>query len=159
MSAKAVVPGSFDPITNGHLDVIERAVKLFDEVIILVGDNPHKKETFSSQERMAMIKESISHLDKVKVEHHDGLLLDYVKKNDIKVMVRGLRMVSDFETEFQRALLNRELDESVETVFVMTKDKYSFLKSSIIKEIALFGGDISQFVPRHVAEKVKEKVD
>ena len=152
----AVYPGSFDPITNGHIDIIERALKLFDKIIILVGDNPQKKSLFSPEERIEMIKESINN-DKIEVEHFNGLLLDFVKKKDSNVIIRGLRAVSDFEYEFQRALLNRKIDDSVETIFIMTKDEYSFLNSSIVKEIAMFKGPAKYFVPEFVEKKLREK--
>ncbi len=150
----AVCPGSFDPITNGHVDVIERALKLFDKIIVLVGENPSKETAFSAEERVEMIKEVFKGNNTIEVEHFDGLLLDYMKKRKINVMVRGLRALSDFEYEFQRALMNRELSPNVETVFVMTKDDYAFVSSSILKEIAMLGGDVSRFVPNAVAKKM-----
>ena len=154
----AVCPGSFDPITNGHVDVIERALNLFDKVIVLVGENPSKKETFSTEERVAMIREVFGkHNARIEVDHFDGLLLDYLKKRKVSIMVRGLRALSDFEFEFQRALMNRELLPEVETVFVMTKDDYAFVSSSILKEVAMFGGDVSKFVPPVVWKRLKER--
>lgn len=154
----AICPGSFDPITNGHVDVIERALKLFDRVIVLVGENPNKKETFTAEERVAMIREVFKKYNsKVEVDHFDGLLLDYLKERKIHIIVRGLRAMSDFEFEFQRALMNREMDPDIETVFVMTKDDYSFVSSSILKEIAMFGGDVSKFLPPIVWKRLREK--
>ncbi len=158
----AVYPGTFDPVTNGHVDIIERALKIFDKLHILVGNNPQKASTFTAQERVDMLKEvlkkySNGKYNKIEVDYFDGLLLNYVKKKKSNVIVRGLRAISDFEFEFQRALLNRELDKSVETIFIMTKDDYSFLSSSIVKEIAIFNGSVKGFVPEYVEKKIKEK--
>lgn len=154
----AVIPGSFDPITYGHVDVIERSLNIFDKVVVLVGENPSKTEMFSKDERIQLIRDALKAYDgRLRVEHFSGLLLDYMKKNGYTVIVRGLRAISDFEYEFQRALFNRELDEEIDTIFIMTKDDYSFIKSSIIKEIAMFGGDITKFVPENVAKKLKER--
>lgn len=153
----AAYPGSFDPVTNGHIDVIKRSLKLFDKVIVLVGDNPQKAPFFSQKERVEMIKESLDGIKNVEVEHFDGLLLEEVKKRKAKVIIRGLRAVSDFEFEFQRALLNRKLDGDIETIFIMTKDTYVFLNSSIVKEIAKFGGSVRDFVPENIERKLREK--
>ena len=155
----AAYPGSFDPVTNGHMDVIKRSLKLFDKVIVLVGDNPQKAPLFSHKERVDMIKESLKGIKHVEVKHFEGLLLEEVKKRNAKVIIRGLRAVSDFEFEFQRALLNREMDEDIETVFIMTKDNYIFLNSSIVKEIAMFGGSVKDFVPENVERKLREKFE
>lgn len=153
----AAYPGSFDPVTNGHIDVIKRSLKLFDKVIVLVGDNPQKAPFFSHRERVEMIKESLKGMKNIEVEHFDGLLLEEVKKRDANVIIRGLRAVSDFEFEFQRALLNRKMDENMETVFIMTKDNYVFLNSSIVKEMAMFGGSVGDFVPENVERRLREK--
>jgi len=153
----AVYPGSFDPVTNGHIDVIERALRLFDKIVVAVGDNPEKKPFFSTKERLEMLKESIKHLNNVEIDSFSGLLLDYVKKKKSKIIVRGLRAVSDFEFEFQRALMNRVVDQNIETVFIMTKEDFVYLDSSIIKEMAMFGGNISGMVPDIVEKKLKEK--
>src|SRR3989338_2425700 len=154
----AVCPGSFDPITNGHVDVIERALRLFDKVIIVVGENPQKKELFSADERVSMIREVFrKYNSKVEVEHFEGLLLDYLKRKKVNIIVRGLRALSDFEYEFQRALMNRELSPHIETVFVVTKDDYAFVSSSILKEVAMLGGDVGKFVPLVVGKRLKEK--
>ena len=154
----AVYPGTFDPVTNGHIDVIERALKLFDKLYILVGENPQKVSTFTAEERVEMLKQALkSHNNKAKVEHFEGLLLDYVKKKKSNVIVRGLRAISDFEYEFQRAQFNREFSKDIETIFIMTKDDYAFLSSSIIKEIAMFNGSVKGFVPESVEKKLKEK--
>jgi pantetheine-phosphate adenylyltransferase len=154
----AVYPGTFDPVTNGHIDVIERASKLFDRLYILVGENPQKQSTFTADERVRMLKQALKrHSSRIAVEHFNGLLLDYVKKKKSKVIVRGLRAISDFEFEFQRAQFNREFAKDIETIFIMTKDDYAFLSSSIIKEIAMFNGSVKGFVPEIVEKKLKEK--
>ena len=153
----AVYPGSFDPATNGHIDVIERALRLFDKVIVAVGDNPGKKPTFTIEERMDMLKESTKHLNNIEIDSFSGLLLDFVKGKDSKIIIRGLRAVSDFEFEFQRALLNRVADGNIETIFIMTKEHYVYLNSSIVKEMAMFGGKVSGLVPEIVEKRLKEK--
>ena len=154
----AVYPGTFDPVTNGHIDIIERALKLFDKLYVVVADNPHKKSTFSAKERVEMLKESLKgYNNKISVEYHNGLLLDYVKRKKSNVIVRGLRAISDFDFEFSRSLLNRKLDSSIETIFIMTKDEYAFLSSSIVKEIAMFHGSVKDFVPEIVEKRLKEK--
>ena len=154
----AVYPGTFDPATNGHIDIIERALKLFDRLYVVVGDNPQKDPTFTGQERINMLKEALKkYADRIEVEHFDGLLLNYVKKKKSNVVIRGLRAISDFEFEFSRALLNRELEKNIETIFIMTKDDYAFISSSIVKEIAMFHGPVKGFVPEIVEKKLKEK--
>ncbi len=153
----AVYPGSFDPATNGHIDVIERALKLFDRIIVAVGDNPGKKPLFSTKERIEMLKESTKHLKNLEIDSFSGLLLDYAKSKNSKIIIRGLRAVSDFEFEFQRALLNRVVDSGIETVFIMTKEDYVYLNSSIIKEIAMFQGKVTGLVPKIVENKLREK--
>ena len=154
----AVYPGTFDPVTNGHIDIIERALKLFDRLYVLVGENPQKETTFTAQERVEMLKSALKKQNnKIVVEHFDGLLLNYVKKKKSNVIVRGLRAISDFEYEFQRAQFNREFAKDIETIFIMTKDDYAFLSSSIIKEIAMFNGSVKGFVPEIVEKKLKEK--
>jgi len=154
----AVYPGAFDPVTNGHIDVIERALKLFDKLYILVGENPQKTATFSPEERVGMLKESLKkHNSRIEIEHFNGLLLEYVKKKKSNVIIRGLRAISDFEFEFQRAQFNREFAKDVETIFLMTKDDYAFLSSSIVKEIAMFSGSVKGFVPAIVEKKLREK--
>ncbi len=153
----AIYPGSFDPITNGHIDVIKRASRIFDKVIIAVGDNPAKKTLFSSEERVEMIQKAIKPINRIEVESFSGLLLDYAKKKKAKIIIRGLRAISDFEFEFQRALLNRKIDGDIDTVFIMTKEDYVFLNSSIIKELAMFKGSFEKFVPKIVEKKLKEK--
>ena len=153
----AVYPGSFDPVTNGHIDVIERALKIFDKVIVTVGDNPGKKPTFTTEERMEMLKESTKHLKNIEIGSFSGLLLDFVKSKNSKIIIRGLRAVSDFEFEFQRALLNRVVNGDIETVFIMTKEDYVYLNSSIVKEMAMFNGKVNGLVPKIVEERLKEK--
>jgi pantetheine-phosphate adenylyltransferase len=153
----AVYPGSFDPVTNGHIDVIERALKLFDRIIVAVGDNPGKKPTFHTGERIDMLKESTKHLQNIVIDSFEGLLLEYVKKKNASIVIRGLRAVSDFEFEFQRALMNRVVEKEIETVFIMTKEDYVYLNSSIVKEMAMFNGNVNGLVPDNVEKKLKEK--
>ena len=153
----AVYPGSFDPVTNGHIDVIERALKIFGKVIVAVGDNPGKRPTFTTKERIEMLKESTKHLKNIEIDSFSGLLLDYVRSKNSNIVIRGLRAVSDFEFEFQRALLNRVVDNNIETVFIMTKEDYVYLNSSIVKEIAMFNGKVNGLVPKIVEERLKRK--
>ena len=153
-----IYPGSFDPLTNGHLDVIQRATKLFDKVIVAVAQNESKNPLFNLGERLDMVKQAIGHLPQVEADSFDGLLVDYVESRSGQAVVRGLRAVSDFEFEFQLALMNRKLNERVETIFMMPKDTYTFLSSRIVKEIARLGGDVSSFVPVHVQTALKTKL-
>ncbi len=155
---KAICPGSFDPITNGHLDIIERASQLFDEVVVVVMTNHNKKGSyaFSEEERVELIKKSIADLDNVKVDMYKGLLVDYAKQNDIKVVVKGLRALSDFDNEFQQALANKKFNPDVETVFITTKADNMFLSSSLVRQIGELGGDISDFVPAPVLADIQE---
>jgi pantetheine-phosphate adenylyltransferase len=153
----AVYPGSFDPITSGHLDVIERASRLFDRVIVAVIKNPDKKPRFACAERMAMLKAAARHCRNVTVDSFDGLLVEYVKKKKAHAVVRGLRAVSDFDYEFQMALTNRRMAPGVETVFLMTDYRYSYLSSSFVKQIAGLGGDITGLVPDAVVERLRKK--
>lgn len=154
----AIYPGSFDPLTNGHLDVIERAVKLFDRVVVAVARNEGKQPLFTLAERLDLVSRSISHLRNVEADSFDCLLVDYVKRRSAQAIVRGLRAISDFEFEFQLALMNRKLNESVETIFMMPKDTYTFLSSRMIKEIASLGGNVSPFVPVHVRKALVSKL-
>ena len=156
-SRKAVYPGSFDPLTNGHIDIIKRAAKLYDEISVAVLINTNKKELFSIEERVKLIENEIKDLPNVRVDSFHGLLVNYCEANEIGVIIRGLRAVSDYEYEMQIAQMNRSLSQAVETVFLMTNTKYSFLSSSIVKEVARFGGNIAEIVPGPVAEKLKEK--
>ncbi len=153
-----IYPGSFDPLTNGHLDVIQRATKLFERVIVAVAQNESKKPLFSLAERLALVTEAVKHLPTVEADSFDGLLVDYVEKNSGQAIIRGLRAVSDFEFEFQLALMNRKLNERVETIFMMPKDTYTFISSRIVKEIATLGGDVSQFVPKNVQSALSERL-
>jgi pantetheine-phosphate adenylyltransferase len=154
----AIYPGSFDPLTNGHLDVIERATKLFDRVVVAVAVNESKKPLFTLKERVELARRSVKHLKTVEVDSFDNLLVDYVQSRGARAIVRGLRAVSDFEFEFQLALMNRKLNEQVETIFMMPKDTYTFLSSRIVKEIARLGGDVRAFVPAHVEKALKAKL-
>lgn len=157
MKRKAIYPGSFDPITNGHLDVIERAAHLFDEVIVAVASNSSKKALFNIEERQHLAKKATGHVPNVTIDTFGGLLVDYVAKQQGQAIVRGLRAVSDFEFEFQLALMNRRLNESIETIFMMPKDRFTFLSSSIVKEIASLGGSIDGLVPEAVHRSLQEK--
>jgi pantetheine-phosphate adenylyltransferase len=153
-----IYPGSFDPLTNGHLDVIQRATKLFDKVIVAVAQNESKNPLFTLKERVALARQATSHLPQVEVDSFDGLLVDYVESRSGQAVVRGLRAVSDFEFEFQLALMNRKLNERIETIFMMPKDTYTFLSSRIVKEIARLGGDVTSFVPVNVQKALKTKL-
>jgi pantetheine-phosphate adenylyltransferase len=155
----AIYPGSFDPLTNGHLDVIERAVKLFDRVIVAVARNESKHPLFDMEARLELVKRSIQHLPTVEADSFDCLLVDYVEQRSAHAVVRGLRAISDFEFEFQLALMNRKLNERVETIFMMPKDTYTFLSSRMIKEIAGLGGDVRAFVPPHVRTALAKKLN
>jgi pantetheine-phosphate adenylyltransferase len=154
----AIYPGSFDPLTNGHLDVMQRAAKLFDRVIVAVAKNEEKRPLFTLAEREALVKKAVTHLPNVTTDSFDGLLVEYVASRNARAVVRGLRAVSDFEFEFQLALMNRKLDENIETIFMMPKDTYTFLSSRIVKEIARLGGNVSPFVPAHVQVALTKKL-
>lgn len=159
MSKIAVVPGSFDPITNGHVDIIERASKVFPEVRVAVMNNSSKHSLFTVEERKELIRTVTSKFPNVIVESSGGLLIEYARNVGASVIVRGLRAISDFEYEMQITSMNRMLDESIETFFVMTKNQYSFLSSSIVKEVAKYGGDISALVPTEVEDALKKKFE
>lgn len=154
----AIYPGTFDPITNGHLDLLKRALKLFDRIIISVARNPSKSPLFSEQERIALIKAVVGRNSRVTVDSFDGLLVDYVQKKRATSVVRGLRAISDFEYELQMALMNRKLDSTFETVFLMPNEKYTYLNSSIVREIARLGGDVRGLVPPAVHRALKKKI-
>lgn len=154
----AIYPGSFDPFTNGHLDVVQRAARLFDRVIVAVAKNDGKHPLFELEERKALIEQSIQGMPNVEADTFDCLLVDYVQRRDAQAVLRGLRAVSDFEFEFQMALMNRKLNDSFETIFMMPKDTYTFLSSRIVKEIARLGGDVSTFVPTHVQSALTAKL-
>ncbi|AVX20945.1 MAG: pantetheine-phosphate adenylyltransferase [Bacillota bacterium] len=154
----AVYPGSFDPITNGHLDIIERAADVFDQVIVAVSVNSAKKPLFSMEERVELLREVLRPYPNVRVDSFTGLTVDYVVSQKARVIIRGLRAISDFENELQMAVTNRKLKPSVETFFMMARAEYSFISSSLIKEIANYGGCIKGFVPEVVEIKIKEKL-
>ena len=149
-------PGSFDPVTNGHVDVINRAATLYDELVVAVLVNPGKAGFFPVEERMELLRESVAHLPNVRVDSFQGLLVDYCGANDIPVIVKGLRAVSDFEYELQMAQMNREL-ASIETLFVPTAPQVGHLSSSLVKQIATFGGDVSRLVPKVVDDRLRER--
>jgi pantetheine-phosphate adenylyltransferase len=153
----AIYPGSFDPITFGHIDILERAAVLFDKVVIALAVNLDKKPLFTLEERREMIAEAVVHLPNVEVKENEGLMVDFARRLGAIALIRGLRAVSDFEFEFQMALMNRKLDARLITVFLMPHDSYTYLNSTIVREVARFGGDVSQFVPPGVARRLKEK--
>ena len=153
----AIYPGTFDPITNGHLDIIERAIKLFDTVIVTIARNSSKNPLFSDKERLEMIREVVKDLKQVEVDSFDGLLVNYAKKRNATAVLRGLRAISDFEYEFQLALTNRKLNDSFESVFLMPSERYTYLNSTIVREIARLGGDVSDFVPPIVKKAFDKK--
>ena len=155
---KAVCPGSFDPITNGHIDIIKRAAELFDEVTVLVVTNPDKKCVFSPEERCAFIEKATENIKGVKVDSFSGLLADYVKQNEVCAIVKGIRSSSDFEYEFQMALANRTLAPSAETVFITADPQNMYVSSSLIRQIAMFGGDVSDFVPKNIVEEIEKRL-
>ena len=155
---RAIYPGSFDPVTFGHIDIIERASRISDELIIGVLQNKAKTPLFSVEERVIMLREVTKHLKNVKIVPFEGLLIEFAKKMDAKVIVRGLRAITDFEYELQMSQTNRKLNSDVETLFLTTSLDYSYLSSTTVKEVASFDGDITQFVPEFVAEKVTEKI-
>ena len=155
---RAIYPGSFDPITNGHLDVIERASKLFDEVIVAIAHNVEKEPLFTLAERLEQLRAVIGRQANVRVGQFDGLLVDFAQEEKAHAVIRGLRAVSDFEFEFQMALMNRKLQGNVETIFLMPKEEYTYLSSRIVKEIARLGGDVKEFLPARVAQALREKL-
>ncbi|MEW6409647.1 MAG: pantetheine-phosphate adenylyltransferase [Nitrospirota bacterium] len=157
MKKIAVYPGTFDPVTNGHVDLIERGLRIFETVIIAVLVNPKKEPLFTIEERLEMINDSTAGIKNVIVEAFDGLLVEYSKKRGASAIIRGLRAVSDFEYEMQMALMNRRLDTGIETVFMMPSEEYSYLTSSIVKEVASFGGSVAGLVPAVVEERLREK--
>ncbi len=158
MARVAVYPGSFDPVTYGHLDLIKRATDIFDEVIVAVAQNSHKKNLFSLEERVFMLKEATRGIKKIRVDSFDGLVIEYAKRKKVNVLIRGLRMISDFEYELQMALTNRRLNERIETVFLMPSEGYSFLSSTLLKEAASLGANVSSFVPGFVGKRLKERL-
>lgn len=157
MGRVAIYPGTFDPITNGHIDVIERAATLFDKIIVVVARNPRKQTLFTEEERLEMIRESLSHLDNIEVFATDRLTVEFARQVSATAIIRGIRAVSDFEYEFQIALMNRKLCPEVTTIFLMPNEKYTYLNSSIIRELSRYGADVGEFVPSCVIKKLKEK--
>lgn len=155
---KVIYPGSFDPVTNGHLDIIERCSKKFSNVIVAVLNNSSKNSTFSIDERMELLKETTSHLKNVEIDCFSGLLSEYAVQKDCSTMVRGLRAVSDYEYEMQMALVNKKLNENLETLFMVSSSEFVYLSSSIVKEISMLGGDIGCFVPVAVEKALQEKI-
>ncbi|MDY6787322.1 MAG: pantetheine-phosphate adenylyltransferase [candidate division WOR-3 bacterium] len=154
---EVVYPGTFDPITKGHIDILERALNVFDSVTVLISNNPTKDTLFDVEERREMAEESVRYLKNVHVKSYKGLIVNYIRKNNVKTVIRGLRAVSDFEYEFQMAMTNRRLYEEFDVMFFITDMKYIYLSSSIVKEIGKFNGDISRMVPENVAAKIREK--
>lgn len=155
---KAIYPGSFDPVTLGHLNLVQRGAKIFDELIVCVASNPGKSPMFSLDERLDLFRKAVDGLPTVRVETFDGLLVDAAKQFDATVVLRGLRAVSDFDYEFQMAHMNHQLRPGIETMFMMTGDDYFYLSSGLVKEVAILGGDISPFVPEHVAVSLNERL-
>jgi pantetheine-phosphate adenylyltransferase len=157
MKKIAIYPGTFDPVTNGHLDLVGRAEQIFDEVIIAVSDNPRKNPLFSTQERLEMVDEATKGIPQVRVESFDDLLVNFVARKGAKFVIRGLRAVSDFEYEFQLASANRRLDGNIETIFLTPLEENYFISSSLVREISYYDGDITSFVPPHVRKALKRK--
>ena len=157
MTRIGVCPGTFDPITNGHLDIVRRSLGVFDTVILAVASNPQKAPMFPIKERLEMAMVATQGMERVIVEAFDGLLVDYLRQKDARAIIRGLRAVSDFEYELQMAMMNRNLDQTVETLFLMPSVEYSFLTSTIIKNVANYGGDVDSLVPPLVASRLREK--
>lgn len=157
MTKLAIVPGSFDPFTNGHLDIVERGAKTFDEILVTVFNNQAKSPLFTVEERVNLIKESTKHLPNVKVDSSDFLLMDYATEKNANAVIRGLRAISDFEYEMQITSMNRKLNKDIETFFIMTNNQFSFLSSSMIKEVAQYNGNITGLVPEIVELELKKK--
>ncbi|MFA5039886.1 MAG: pantetheine-phosphate adenylyltransferase [Candidatus Omnitrophota bacterium] len=157
MCQKAVYPGTFDPVTYGHIDVIKRAVRLFGEVTVAVADNPGKKPLFSAKERVGLLKKSLEDVAGVSIMSFDGLAVEFARSRKASILIRGLRMLSDFEYEFQMALTNRKLDDSIETLFLMPSESYSYVSSTLLKEAGALGANLSAFVPECVEEALKRK--
>ena len=158
MNTRAVYPGTFDPVTYGHIDLIKRARKIFDEVVVAVAHDPGKAPLFSVDERVAMLRRATRSLRGIVVDHFDSLVVDYVRRKRCRVMLRGLRMLSDFEYEFQMALTNRKLSDEVETIFMMPSEDYAYVSARLIKEAGGLGADLSAFVPPFVAQALRQKL-
>jgi len=158
MEKRAVYPGFFDPITNGHVDIILRGLRLFDKIVVAVLKNPKKEALFSTKDRVAMIQEIFAHQPNVEVRAFDGLLVDFVRRQKARIVIRGLRAVSDFEYELQMALMNRQLDPEIETFYMMPSVHYSFLNSGVVKEVFSLGGSVAGLVPEIVEKKLREKL-
>jgi len=154
----AIYPGSFDPVTNGHLDIIERTAKIFDKVIVAILVNSSKIPTFSTEEKTEMLKKATAHIPNVEIEFFDGLLVNFVKSKGAHVIVKGLRAISDFEYEFQMAMLNKSVEPEIETLFMMTNNKYSYLSSSIVKELGRLGADLTDLVPEVIENDIIAKL-
>jgi len=157
MSGKAVYPGSFDPITNGHVNIVERGLKIFDQITIAVLENPKKTPLFPTEERTEMIRDIFKDQKEIEVKAFDGLLVDFARNNNAKILIRGLRAISDFEYEFQMALMNRKLDPEIETFFMMPNLDYSFLSSNLVKEVSMLGGCLQGLVPKKIEKKLRDK--
>ena len=157
-SSVAVYPGTFDPVTFGHIDIIKRAARLFDKVIVAVAHNEEKNPLFSVDERVLMLKDALKPLKNVAVDDFDGLVVDYVKSKGSRIMIRGLRMISDFEYEFQMALTNRKLSDEIETIFMMPCETYSYISSKLIKEAASLGANVGKFVPGNAHSSLKKRL-
>ena len=157
MKYKAVYPGTFDPVTLGHVDIARRAARLFDELVVAVADNPEKKTLFTVKERVGLLRESLSGIEHISITSFDGLTARFARSMDAVAIIRGLRAISDFEFEFQMAMMNRKIEPGIEAVYLMPKDKYSYISSSLVKDIAKRGGGISCFVPPAVEEALKKK--
>lgn len=157
MENKAVYPGSFDPITNGHVDIIRRGLKIFDKILVAVLENPKKSPLFTTKERVEMIEEEFADEKNVEVKAFHGLLVEFAKKSDAKIVIRGLRAISDFEYEFQMALMNRKLNPEIETFFMMPSVDYTFLSSMLVKEVYMLGGGLLDLLPQHVEKKMRGK--
>ena len=155
----ALYPGTFDPITHGHTDLVSRAALVFDEVVVAIAESPHKTPFFSLEKRIELAESQLGHLDNIEIVGFSNLLVDFVQEKGAKVIVRGLRAVSDFEYEFQLASMNRNLCEEVETMFLTPDEKYGFISSTLVREVARLGGDVSQFVGQEIARALKEQID
>lgn len=160
MNNAAIYPGSFDPLTNGHMDILERAAEMFEKIYITVAVNNRKTAVFDGDERVSLIQEAIKDKpwkDKIEIEQFTGLLIDYARKKNVRILLRGVRQISDFEYEFRMALTNRRLAPEIDTLFLMPDEQLTFISATIVKEVAAWGGDLSSFVPDHVAEALRKK--